>query len=166
MLNLAGDLDNSLANGPGMRYVLFTQGCSHNPHCKGCQNQHTWNKDTICRLISVDDELEIIKNNMPIISGVTFSGGEPFDQAAELSELAVKCHKLKLNVMCYSGFTYEELLNKAALYEPGISSLLENIDILVDGRFEIDNQEGKGSYRGSKNQRMIYLKDGKIVSIK
>ena len=168
MLNLAGELKNSNANGPGLRYVIFTQGCSHSPHCKGCHNQHTWsNKPNL--LISVDDMLEKIKNEIPLIKGVTFSGGEPFDQAKDLYELAIKCKQLGLNVLCYTGYTYEEIQEMFLLRSMDFTykkRLLDNIDILIDGKFEIDKQENHGIYRGSSNQRMICLNNGKIVKIK
>lgn len=162
MLNLAGELFNSKANGPGLRYVLFTQGCSHNPHCRGCQNSHTWDNKP-AKLISVDDEFKVIQDNMPLITGVTFSGGEPFDQAVELASLAIKCKSVGLNVMCYSGYTLKELREKAASKTPGVGVLLRNLDILVDGGFEINNQKGHGIFRGSKNQIMYHLDNGKII---
>lgn len=162
MLNLAGELTNSNANGPGMRYVIFTQGCSHAPKCEGCQNKHTWSNESNM-LISVDDMFEKIKKEMPLIKGVTFSGGEPFDQAVELSKLAFKCKEVGLNVMVYSGFTYSELQSKSIFKEAGIGFLLKNIDILVDGKFEIDKTDNVKRYRGSNNQNMLYLEKGLIV---
>ena len=162
MLNLAGEIKNSNANGPKLRYVLFTQGCSHNPHCEGCQNPHTWSNKP-CKLISVKEQFEIIKKELPLIKGVTFSGGEPFDQAVELANLAIKLKNIGLNIMCYTGFTYEQLIEKAILKEPGIGTLLKHIDILVDGKFDINKTDNPGLYRGSSNQRMLYLSKGKII---
>jgi anaerobic ribonucleoside-triphosphate reductase activating protein len=167
MLNLAGEIKNSLTNGPGLRYVIFTQGCSHSPHCKGCHNIHTWSNEPNL-LISIDDMFKNIEKELPLIKGVTFSGGEPFDQAKELFELAIKCKSLHLNVLCYTGYTYEELQQISLLRSMEatyIRRLLESVDILIDGKFEIDNQENHGLYRGSKNQRMIYLDKGKIIKI-
>lgn len=167
MLNLAGELKNTNANGPGLRYTIFTQGCSHTPHCKGCHNEHTWD-DKPNRLITVDEIFEEIIKEIPLIKGVTFSGGEPFDQADELYKLAIKCKEVGLNVMCYTGYTYDELKSlfiMRSMKFTNMKKLLENIDILVDGRFEIDNMIGAGLYRGSKNQRMLYLENGEIIKI-
>lgn len=163
MLNLAGEIEDSLANGPGMRYVLFTQGCNH--HCLGCQNQHTWEfKDNL--LLDVDDVFEKIKN-MPFITGVTFSGGEPFCQAEDLYLLGKRIkEELSLNIMIYTGYTYEELIQQSCLCSMEMTyrlRLLEITDILIDGKFEIDNQENSHKYAGSANQRVLYLKGGEIV---
>lgn len=164
MLNLAGELKNSFSNGPNCRYVIFTQGCSHNPHCKECQNKHTWNNDDNF-LISVDEMFEKIKKEIPIIQGVTFSGGEPFDQANELYKLAIKCKSIGLNVLCYTGYTYEQLQQlflMRSMKFTNMKNLLMNIDVLIDGKFEIDNKLNTKKYRGSANQRMLFLKHGQI----
>lgn len=168
MLNLAGELKNSKANGPGLRYVIFTQGCSHTPKCKGCHNEHTWNPDVTLNQITVDELALDIISEMPIIQGVTFSGGEPFDQAKPLAELAIKLKEAGLNVMCYTGYTYEQIQSYAVMRSMKFTymqRLLENIDILVDGPFDIDKTEGAGPYRGSSNQRILYLDKGKITKI-
>jgi anaerobic ribonucleoside-triphosphate reductase activating protein len=167
MLNLAGEIKNSKANGPEMRYVIFTQGCSHVKKCEGCHNPHTWS-DTPNRLVPVDEvALDIIKE-MPIIQGVTFSGGEPFDQAKPLYELAIKLKEAGLSVMCYTGYTYDELQGlflMRSMEFTYMKRLLENIDILVDGAFDLSKSENPGLYRGSSNQRMLYLDKGEIIKI-
>ena len=168
MLNLAGELVNSNANGPGMRYVIFTQGCSHEPKCEGCQNSHTWDPEKTCNQITVEEMALCIIQEKPIITGVTFSGGEPFDQAKSLFELAVKLRSAGLSVMCYTGYTYEELQQLfllRSIESMNMYHLLCNIDILVDGKFDITRTDGAGIYRGSSNQRMLYLDKGKITKI-
>lgn len=167
MLNLAGEIKNSNANGPGMRYVIFTQGCSHPVKCEGCHNSHTWS-DNPNRIISVKEIYNRIINEMPLITGVTFSGGEPFDQAEGLIELAIKLKELGLTVMCYTGYTYEQIRSYAIMRSmkfTNMNRLLDVIDILVDGPFDITKTDGAGTYRGSSNQRMLYLDKGKITKI-
>lgn len=162
MINVAGILSNSLANGPGLRYVLFVQGCSH--HCPGCQNEHTWEfgkgKD-----MSIQDIVDDIISN-PFIDGVTISGGEPFDQSEELYKLVSVLKMHKKNVMIYTGYKYEELINRAICRSEEMQwplRVLRQIDILVDGEFDKDNLDLSERFCGSKNQRILYLKNGKIV---
>lgn len=167
MINLAGEIKNSTANGPGLRYVIFTQGCSHEEKCEGCHNTHTWD-DKANKLYSINSLTLDIVNELPLITGVTFSGGEPFDQAKELARLALKLKEFNLNIMCYTGYTYEELQNLFLLKDikyTYMKRLLENVDILIDGKFDINKTENSGLYRGSSNQRMLYLKNGKIIKI-
>lgn len=152
-LQVAGFLDNSLVNGKGMRSVVFVSGCSHN--CKNCQNKTMQNYDYGDK-VTVSDVLDRIKSNIPIITGVTFSGGEPFDQAEALSELASEVKKLGLNIWSYTGYTYEEILKST---DKSKLKLLKNIDILVDGPFIEELKEGSPKYMGSTNQRIIKIKD-------
>ena len=114
----------SSVDGLGIRFVIVTQGCKH--RCDGCHNPQTWNfKDGYD--ISVEDLLkEILKD--PLIDGVTFSGGEPFLQQKELTELAKKLHENNLNIWCFTGFEYNQVKD---------TELIKNIDILVDGKFDI-----------------------------
>ena len=168
MINLAGELKNSNANGPGMRYVIFTQGCSHEPKCEGCQNPHTWDPNKTTRQIVVEEMALNIISEMPIIQGVTFSGGEPFDQAAPLIDLAIKLKSVGLNIMCYTGYTYEQIRSYSVMRSmkfTNMNRLLDVIDILVDGKFDINKTDGAGAYRGSSNQRVLYLEEGKIIRI-
>lgn len=161
-INLAGEIPNSLANGPGLRYVVFVQGCPH--HCEGCHNSHTWEfEDNF--IDDVDNVYERILNNAPYIDGVTFSGGEPFSQPKALYELAKKIKELGLSIVCYTGYTYEELKAKSIYRDLDTTyrnRLLETVDVLIDGKFEINNQEGHHQYAGSKNQRYLILENGKI----
>lgn len=164
-LQVAGFLDNSLVNGPGLRSVVFTSGCNHK--CEGCQNA-AMQDFSYGEQINISEVYERIKDNIPIIRGVTFSGGEPLEQAAALSELGSRIKKLGLNLWCYTGYTFEYILNNEE-NRAGWSGLLSSIDVLIDGKFEKDKCDSGLKYRGSSNQRIIdvkeSLKEGKIVTI-
>lgn len=151
-IEVAGQINESLSNGPGLRYVLFLQGCPH--HCVGCHNKHTWQKG-MGKYVSIKSIIENIKEN-PLIKGVTISGGEPFEQSLALYELIrlIK-KKTNLNILIYTGYTLKELINKDDIH---INSILTLIDILIDGKFEINNMDGAKKYTGSKNQN-IYIKE-------
>ncbi len=152
-LRLFGILKESIVDGPGIRYAIFTQGCPHN--CPGCHNPES-HSFTDGYLVDTEVLLKEIKAN-PLLDGVTFSGGEPFMQAAELSELAAEVHKLGLNVLVYTGYTFEELTSQ--LHMPGWQELLNQTDILIDGRYEEQEQSYDLRFRGSKNQRALKLTD-------
>lgn len=157
-LRVAGFLDNSLANGEGLRSVLFVSGCRH--HCPGCHNE-AMQDFNYGDLISFVDILERIKSNIPIIKGVTFSGGDPFEHAEALSELADEIKLLGLDIWCYSGYTYEEIIGSG---DASKLALLKKIDVLVDGRFEQGLKEGALKYTGSRNQRIIRLKNNQALN--
>ena len=163
-LNLSGVVSESIVDGPGIRMTIFTQGCPH--HCKGCHNPETWPFEKR-HSGDVDKILNVAVKN-PILQGITFSGGEPFCQAEALSELAEKCRENGLNVMSYTGYTFEELL-EGGKEHPEWIKLLKNCDYLVDGRFEIEQRSLVLLFRGSKNQRFLdvqkSLKAGKAVSV-
>ena len=152
-LRLAGVIRESIVDGPGWRFVVFTQGCPH--HCEGCQNPQT--HDFSGGYLSNTEKLlrEIKKD--PLLAGVTFSGGEPFCQAAPLALLARQVHELGLNVMTYSGWTFEELYQERNKRE-GWQELLEETDILVDGKFVLAEKSLALKFRGSRNQRIIDIK--------
>ena len=150
-LRIAGIERNSIVDGPGIRYVIFTQGCPH--HCPGCHNPQTHDPaggreadaEEIVRQIDAD----------PLISGVTFSGGEPFLQAEALVPLAEAVKAQGRNLMIYTGYRYEELME---MERPGVRRLLELADLLVDGPFLLAERDLTLAYRGSANQRVIDLK--------
>ncbi|PMB06683.1 radical SAM protein [Fischerella thermalis CCMEE 5273] len=128
-LNIMGYVDESEVNGPGCRAVIWVQGCLR--ECPGCFNPESWSFE-INQLVSVDSLVEKILSN-PHNQGVTFSGGEPFWQAAALANLARKVKAAGLNVMSFSGFTLEQLQSE---YAPaGSQELLEQLDILIDGPY-------------------------------
>lgn len=151
-IRLSSFIPNSLVNGPGFRDVVFSQGCSHK--CVGCFNEHT---HSFCDGYDIDINVvfENIYRHINILSGVTFSGGDPFCQAKEFSILAERLKKHDINIWCYTGYTYEEILRSD---NPYFHKLLENIDVLIDGKFEIDKKDESLKYRGSSNQRVIDVK--------
>lgn len=117
---------DSIVDGEGVRTVVWTQGCPH--HCPGCHNASTWDFNDGA-LIDVEDvitELKKIKNQ----DGITLSGGDPVCQAEACYEISKAAHSMGLNVWCYTGFTYEQML-----LNPKARKLLEQIDVLVDGKF-------------------------------
>lgn len=149
-IRLSGIAYESLVNGPGVRRVFFSQGCTHN--CKGCFNPdtHDFNGGEERDM----DELieDVIKN--PMIKGVTFSGGDPFERAEEFSYMAKGFKRNNLNIWSYTGYTFEEIL-KGMDERKCFKELLNNIDVLVDGKFQENEKEDGLMYRGSKNQRII-----------
>lgn len=156
-LRCAGIIEESIVDGPGIRLVVFTQGC--NLHCRGCQNPETWDLNG-GTLIPTDDILHMIDNN-PLLDGITLSGGEPFLQPDACYEVAKGAKERGLDVMIYSGFTYEELRNS----DDSKRGLLSIADMLVDGSFMIEKKSLDLLFRGSSNQRLLYLKDSEIVKV-
>lgn len=150
-LQVAGFLDNSLANGKGLRSVLFLSGCNHK--CKGCHNLIMQDFKYGDR-VKIDEIIDRVKENIPIIRGVTFSGGEPLEQAENLARLASMIKKENLNIWCYTGYEFEYILDNMNKIN-GWKNLIENIDILVDGTFQKDKNKPKLKYKGSSNQRII-----------
>ncbi len=152
-LNLSGVIKESIVDGPGIRMTIFTQGCPH--HCKGCHNPETWSFEPK-HSGDIDKILQVALQN-PLLQGLTFSGGEPFCQAESLYELAKKCHENNLNVMCYTGYTFEELVD-GFKENPFWELLLKECDYLVDGKFILEQKSLMLLFRGSKNQRYIDVK--------
>lgn len=151
-LRVFGLVNDSIVDGPGIRYAIFVQGCFHN--CKGCHNPESHDPND-----GHDEDVETILENIkknPLLDGVTFSGGEPFLHAKTLAYIAKKVHDMGLNTMCYTGYTYEELL-KGASPENGWAEFLSEIDILVDGKFISEQRSLDLLYKGSANQRIIDL---------
>ncbi|MDR0671342.1 MAG: anaerobic ribonucleoside-triphosphate reductase activating protein [Oscillospiraceae bacterium] len=147
-LRVAGRLRESIVDGPGLRYVIFTQGCPH--RCEGCHNTHTWPTDG-----GEEAEPEALLAEMQadgLLRGVTFSGGEPFLQADALAALARRARALGLDVWVYTGYTWEEL---RAADDPAWNGLLAETDVLVDGRYRREERSYHRRFRGSANQRLI-----------
>ena len=144
---------DSIVDGEGIRSVIWFQGCPH--HCLECQNPETWAFDGGYEIKISDLKQQI--SELEFQAGVTFSGGDPMAQPEALAELA-KCVKdNNMNVWCYTGYTFEELMNLADKNDVYISAL-NNIDVLVDGKFEIKKKSFDVKFRGSTNQRIIDVK--------
>ena len=141
-------LKNTKVEGPETRYCIWVQGCSR--HCKGCQAVHTWSHSGGV-LYKVNDIIADIKTQKNI-EGVTFLGGEPFEQAEALGIIAKTVKKEGLGVLCFTGYLLEELQQKDEN-----KTLLENIDLLIDGAFEIENVDYSRPWCGSTNQRYHFL---------
>lgn len=153
-IKISGIVKESTVDGPGFRYVVFTQGCPH--HCKSCHNPQTHSFDG-GSYIDIDTILEDVKKN-PLLRGVTISGGEPFMQAKKIAKLLSKIDRKKLSTIVYTGFLYEDLLNNAN-ENNGYMDLLKQADLLIDGKFEEDLMDENLLFRGSSNQRVIKCKE-------
>jgi len=153
ILKIAGIVKESVVDGPGLRYVIFTQGCPHN--CVGCHNPKT--HDFAGGYAISTEELFQEITATKLIDGVTFSGGEPFAQAAVCAELARLVKKQGLNVLTYSGYYYYEL-QKMAAKDSDVAALLHATDILIDGPYDETKKASNLEFRGSSNQSIIYLR--------
>lgn len=152
MLDLYKIIPQTEVEGPNKRFCIWVQGCKK--HCVGCWAKETW-EFGIGKNYSVEELFQLIKAQKDI-EGVTFLGGEPFEQAENLSKLAQKVKEIGLSVVCFTGYTIEELRNKNS---SAITALLENIDLLIDGGFEKENFDLSRPWVGSSNQRYIFLSD-------
>jgi len=151
ILNIAGCIKRSRVNGVGERFVLWVQGCPHS--CPGCFNP-SMQPFTEKTLVSVEYMAKIILC-IQGICGVTFSGGEPFFQAAPLAALSGMIRKNGLNVITYTGYTMEEI-RKAG--NPEWNALISETDLLIDGLY-IEELKGDFYLRGSSNQTLRFLTD-------
>ncbi len=151
-IKLAAPLQSdSIVDGEGIRAVLWTQGCAH--HCPGCHNAETWDFDG-----GYWEDVDTIKKELQSLvgqDGITFSGGDPMYQIKPCLEIAKYAHEIGLNVWCYTGYTYEELLT---LDDPNLMEFLENIDVLVDGPFILEERSLDLYFKGSRNQRVLDMK--------
>ena len=161
-VRLASELQSdSIVDGDGIRTVIWFQGCLH--HCQFCQNPLTWDMDGgfLMDTEDIKKSLEELKYQ----TGITLSGGDPFFQPEAALEIAKFAHSIGLNVWGYTGFTYEELLDN----DQAKKDLLAELDVLVDGRFEIAKKSLACKFRGSTNQRVIDVKksleSGEVVKI-
>jgi len=155
-IRVAGLTNDSIVDGKGFRFVIFTQGCLH--HCKGCHNPETWDMNG-GNIMDLDDIKDKIARN-GLLDGITFSGGDPFYQPKPCAELAKWAKERGLNVWAYTGFVYEELLNM-----PEVKEFLDLVDVLVDGPFILEEKSLLLNFRGSKNQRVIDLNETRKTGI-
>lgn len=159
-VRISGVVNESVVDGLGIRTTVFFQGCCHG--CPGCHNPETWDLKGGVE-VAVADLIPRLKLN-PLVSGVTFSGGEPFLQAGPAAVLGNTIKQMGLNLWVYTGFVWENLINNREL---SFKELLEIADVLIDGPFVENLQDGQLAFRGSSNQRIIdvqaSLKTGKVV---
>ena len=162
VLRIADTIQDSIVDGPGFRFVVFTQGCLR--HCPECHNPHTWDPAG-GKEVTVDSLYKTLASN-PLTDGLTLSGGEPYLQAAACAELAEKAKAGGFNVWCYSGYTFEEILEISSA-DPGFKALISATDVLIDGMFLIEEKSLTLKWRGSQNQRVIdvqkSLSTGEVV---
>ncbi|WP_455683185.1 anaerobic ribonucleoside-triphosphate reductase activating protein [Thomasclavelia sp.] len=157
-IRLFGIANDSIVDGPGLRYTIFTQGCFHN--CPGCHNpqSHDINGGYVKDTNEIIDEI----NDNLLLDGITLSGGEPMLQIEPLIEICKEVKKNGLNIVIYSGFTFEQIIENSKK-----RALLELCDMLIDGKFEQNKKSLSLLYRGSANQRIINiqksLRQAKIV---
>ena len=142
-MRVLGYLPNSIVDGVGIRQVFFLSGCPH--HCKGCHNPQSWNPSG-GEHYTVE---EIVTKALSSPYDVTFSGGDPLYQLTELNAV-MSLIKPNRGIWVYTGYTWEEIIENEAL-----KSVLQHIDVLVDGRFEEDKRNTELVFRGSENQRII-----------
>lgn len=163
-IRLSGIAYESLVNGPGMRRVFFAQGCKHN--CPECFNPdtHDFNGG---EERNMDELIKDVLDN-PILKGITFSGGDPLEQADKFAYMAKAFKDNGLNIWSYTGYKFEDII-KELENNKGWKDLINNIDVLVDGRFEKDKMKDGLKFRGSLNQRIIDVKEslklGGIVTL-
>ena len=150
-VNIAGIEKGSMKDGPGVRNVIFFQGCPH--HCPGCHNPETWDihgggPRDIDTLIDY-----VIEPNVDI----TISGGEPFLQVDALLDICIACKNAGKNVWVFTGYTIETI-------KRDVPHTLKYIDVIVDGRYD-ETQRDLGKFKGSKNQRICYIENGQVIKI-
>ena len=164
-VRLAGNFQSdSIVDGDGLRSVIWFQGCPHK--CLGCHNPDSQKFDG-GKLVLIEEVIKSLQN-LTFQDGITFSGGEPFAQPEALAIIAKEAKRLEFNTWAYTGYTFEQLLTLSE-NQPAVLEALKAIDILVDGKFDIGQKSLNLKFRGSKNQRIINvknsLKQGRVVQI-
>jgi len=149
-MRIAGLIQDSIVDGPGLRFTVFVQGCDM--HCDGCHNPDALDLTGGIEL-TVEEIISQMLSN-PLTDGLTLTGGEPFLQAADCTQIAAAARLAGKNVWVYSGMRFEELVEKAE-NDAAVRDLLETTDVLVDGRFEVSARSLSMKWRGSGNQRLI-----------
>lgn len=145
-------LFETMMDGPGLRTSIYFAGCKH--HCKGCHNPQSWDMNGGYSM-PINHILTLIKEDE--FANVTFSGGDPFYQVDAVTELAKRIKdETDKTIWCYTGFTIEEIREN-----PNLNKLLPYIDVLVDGPYVEALRNTDLPFRGSENQRIIYIKNEK-----
>ncbi|MDD6190993.1 MAG: anaerobic ribonucleoside-triphosphate reductase activating protein [Firmicutes bacterium] len=176
-LRVAGIVNESIVDGPGIRFAVFCQGCPHD--CPGCHNPETHDFGGGYDM-AVEEILKEFDKD-PLLAGITFSGGEPMCQPEAFLTLAKAVKERHKTITVFTGYRFEELVAFAAGWETDIippvrteegrealKELLVLTDVLIDGPFEMEKRDISLKYRGSSNQRVIDIKKtakaGKIIS--
>lgn len=147
-MRIANTISDSIVDGPGLRFTVFTQGCPHG--CPGCHNPDT--HDAGGGHEATVEALTALLLANPLIGGLTLSGGDPFLQAAECALLAAAAHRHGKTVWTYTGYTWETLRTAG---REDFDALLRETDVLVDGPFLMAKKSYSTRFRGSSNQRLI-----------
>jgi anaerobic ribonucleoside-triphosphate reductase activating protein len=149
-LRLSSVVDHTEAEGPGLRFAIWAQGCTL--ACPGCCNPHLWSPrgGLAWSVAALEARLRAARERRPALEGVSLIGGEPFEQDEGMAAFAERVHAAGLTVMAYSGYTLEELRERG-------SRLLTFTDLLVDGRYEREQRTTSRRFVGSNNQRMHFL---------
>jgi len=170
-------IKGSVSHGPGLRYVVVTQGC--HTKCLGCNAQQTFDPNDGQFVDTMDIIIDIYNGDGGIYNGVTFTGGEPFLQADALYEICnaiIRANSTQINVelfqpktiICYTGYTYEEIQKLISEGANSYMKLLCSIDYLIDGKYDKDKPT-ESKYYGSSNQRIIDVKESlrqkKVVTV-
>jgi len=159
VLRVLGVYPETIVDGEGIRCSIYFSGCAHK--CAGCHNPESWNPDAGTPLADMEEKIfSEIKAN-PLLEGVTLSGGDPLYNPEAIFEFLKRLkRRTRANVWCYTGYTYDEILKS-----PLLARCLPLIDVLVDGRFVAKKKDPRLSFRGSSNQRVIRLKNGRMSEI-
>ena len=145
MLRILHIVEGTSVDGPGLRTSIYMAGCNH--HCPGCHNPASWNPQG-GEERSLDELMQVIAYNE---APVTLSGGDPLQQPDGTRALIRRIkHELGYNVWCYTGYTWEEIVN-----DPKLFRVVQDLDVLVDGPFIMGERDISLRFRGSRNQRLI-----------
>lgn len=150
---VGGILHNSLVNGEGIRTVIFLSGCDK--ACKGCHNEHLQDFEYGNKM-TIDEVIQEIMESKDLIDGITLSGGDPICQYFSVLELCKELKKEDINIWMYTGDTIEHIINS------GKEEILKHIDVLVDGLFIDTLADENLKFKGSSNQRILYLNNGEV----
>jgi anaerobic ribonucleoside-triphosphate reductase activating protein len=158
-IRLSGPIEHdNIVNGYGLRVVIWTQGCRQ--RCPGCQNPETWS-ETAGKLVKIEDIKDELRQ-LKMQAGITFCGGEPLLQAKQCLEIAKWAkNELKWDIWSFTGLVYENIRRGGGPEWAFIRSL----DALIDGPFILKQRDLTLKFRGSRNQRLLHLKNGNITKI-
>ncbi|MCL2224074.1 MAG: radical SAM protein [Defluviitaleaceae bacterium] len=151
-MRISGITYESLVDGPGIRVVIFVQGCDLG--CPDCHNPDSHSR-TGGREHTIREVIRMMKKpgvRRKMIKGVTFSGGEPFMQAGDLAQIAFEAKRIGWDVTTFTGHLYEELKSRD---DADIHALLDLTDYLIDGPYLKEERDLNLKFRGSANQRLI-----------